>query len=310
MKRDNDLFHTAHAITCGLYVQIVLNDYICTILSLQQTGSNWQVDARDDLESSFCGAKFGPARGTQISLELNLTYRWHSAISAKDQRWLEQHMSKLLPNVRIEEMTAQDMLLAMRQFAARQPSNPSQRSLAGLHRHDGGNFEDAGLVKILSETTEDAAASFGPRHVPVVLRVVEIMGIQQARAWDVASLNEVRRYFGLTAHKSFADITSDPEIAASLEALYGNVEDVELYPGVVFEEPCISSNPGSAACSGISTTRAILFDAIALIQGDKFYRSDYTPSHLTAFGYKEVSTDRSIAGGGVMYKLLMRALHK
>lgn len=182
--------------------------------------------------------------------------------------------------------------------------------MAGLHRPNGGNFEDAGLARILSETTEDTAASFGPRQVPIVLKVVEIMAIQQARALGLASLNEVRRYFGLTAHASFADITSDPEIAACLEVLYGNVEDVELYPGVVVEEPNISLNPASDVCASTSTTRAILLDAMALIQGDPSYKSEYNPSRLTAFGYKEISTDPSIAGGGVMYKLLMRALRK
>ncbi|KAF3035370.1 hypothetical protein E8E11_005370 [Didymella keratinophila] len=246
MKHDNDLFQTARAITCGLYMQIVVNDYICTILGLHQAGSDWQVDPRKYIDTSFCGAKFGQARGNQINLELNLTYRWHSTISTKDQPWLEQHMAKLLPNVRVENMTAQDMLLAMRQFAARQPSNPGGRTLAGLQRHNGDSFEDADLVQVLTDTTEVVAASFGPRQVPIVLKVIEIMGIQQARAWEVASFHEVRRYFGLPAHNSFADITSDPEIAKCLETLYGGVEDVELYPGVVVEEPCISSNPASA----------------------------------------------------------------
>lgn len=310
MKRDNDLFQTVRAIICGLYMQIVVNDYVRTILGLHRAGSDWQVDPRKDIDTSFFGAKFGQGRGNQISLELDLTYRWHSAISTKDQGWLEQHMAKPLPNLRVENMTAQDMLLAMRQFAARQPSNPSERTLAGLQTHNGGSFEDADLVQILTVTTEDVAASFGPRQVPIVLKVIEIMGIQQARAWEVASLNEVRQYFGLPAHNSFADITSDPEIAKCLETLYGDVEDVELYPGVVVEEPCISSKPASAVRTGISTTRAILFDAMALIQSDCFYKSDYTPSRLTAFGYKEISTDQTIAGGGVMYKLLMRALRK
>lgn len=291
-------------------MQIVLNDYIRTILSLQRVDTDWEVNPREGLDTSFCGTKLGQARGNQISLELNLTYRWHSAISTKDQYWLEQHIAKLLPGVKVEDMTAQDMLLAMRQFAAQQPSDPSERTWAGLQRQHGRNFDDADLIKILTDTTKNVAASFGPRQVPTVLKVVEIMGIQQARAWGVASLNEVQGHFGLTAHKSFTDINSDPEIATSLEVLYGNVDDVELYPGVVVEESKVPMTTESGPCTGFFTTRAILFDAINLIQGDRFYTVDYTPNHLTAFGYKEVSNDPSIAGGGVMYKLLMRALRK
>jgi hypothetical protein len=310
MERDDALFQTARLITCGLYMKIVLNDYIGTIMSLQHADKDCEDDLQNDLETSLCGAKFGEARGNQISLQLNLTYRWHSAISVKDQHWLEQHIAKLLPDVRVEDMTAHNMLLAMRQFAAQQPSDPSERTWAGLLRCPGKNFDDADIAKILTDSTEDVAASFGPRQIPIILKVFETMGIHQARAWGVASLNEVRRHFGLIAHKSFADINSDPEIARSLEMLYGDVENVELYPGVVVEEPSLSSGSALETRRSISTTRAILFDAMALIQSDRFCTVDDTASHLTAFGHKEVSTDPSIAGGGVMYKLLMRALRK
>lgn len=68
--------------------------------------------------------------------------------------------------------------------------------------------------------------------------------------------------------------------------------------------------PGSGLCAGFTTTRAILSDALALVRGDRFYTVDYTPHNLTSFGFREASNDSSIAGGGVMYKLLNRALRK
>ena len=68
--------------------------------------------------------------------------------------------------------------------------------------------------------------------------------------------------------------------------------------------------PGSGLCAGFTTTRAILSDALALVRGDRFYTVDYTPFHLTTFGYREVSNDITVAGGGVMYKLLMRAFRE
>ena len=39
-KRDNDLFQTARLVTSGLYVQIILNNYIRTILDLQRMESS------------------------------------------------------------------------------------------------------------------------------------------------------------------------------------------------------------------------------------------------------------------------------
>lgn len=72
------------------------------------------------------------------------------------------------------------------------------------------------------------------------------------------------------------------------------------------EEPKTPMAPGSGLCAGFTTTKVILSDALALVRGDRFCTVDYTPHRLTAFGYNEASNDRSIAGGGVMYKLLMR----
>lgn len=65
--------------------------------------------------------------------------------------------------------------------------------------------------------------------------------------------------------------------------------------------------PGSGLCAGFTTSRAILSDALALVRGDRFYTVDYTPHHLTSFGFREASNDHTIAGGGVMYKLFQRA---
>lgn len=80
-----------------------------------------------------------------------------------------------------------------------------------------------------------------------------------------------------------------------------------MYPGVVVEEAKVPMTPGSGLCAGFTTTKAILSDAVALTRGDRFYTLGYSPVTLTAFGYKEASNDASIAGGGVMYRLLMRA---
>ncbi|KAJ8115411.1 hypothetical protein OPT61_g2940 [Boeremia exigua] len=309
-KRDEDLFQTARLITCGLYVQIILNDYVRTILNLQRVESTWNLDPRKDFKNSFGQPLVRAAFTNQASIEINLIYRWHSTISVKDEQWLEQHISKLLPDVKVETMSVRELYDYMREFASQQPSDPGNRTWSGLQRQPGDHFNTADLVKLLTEATEDTAASFGPRQVPIALKVIEVMGIRQARAWGVASLNEVRRHFGMAPYESFLDINSDPEIATALETLYGSVENVELYPGVVVEQPKVPMVPGSGLCASFTSSRAILANALSLVRGDRFYTVDYTPTKLTAFGYKEASSDPSIAGGGVMYKLFMRAFRK
>ncbi|TKA64099.1 hypothetical protein B0A55_09955, partial [Friedmanniomyces simplex] len=45
-KRDDDLFQTGRLITCGLYVNMILLDYVRTILNLNRTDENWQLNPR------------------------------------------------------------------------------------------------------------------------------------------------------------------------------------------------------------------------------------------------------------------------
>jgi linoleate 10R-lipoxygenase len=103
------------------------------------------------------------------------------------------------------------------------------------------------------------------------MRAIEILGIEQSRAWKVASLNEFRAFFGLQQHKTFEDINSDPDVVNTLRELYDHPDFVEMYPGLVAEEPKIPMVPGSGLCPGFTISRAILSDAVALVRGDRFY---------------------------------------
>lgn len=103
------------------------------------------------------------------------------------------------------------------------------------------------------------------------------------------------------------EINSDPVVAEALETLYGHPDNVELYPGVSVEDAKIPMVPGSGLCPGFTIATAILSDAVALVRGDRFYTVDYSPTSLTNWGYNIVAADNGVAGGGVMYKLLMNA---
>lgn len=45
--------------------------------------------------------------------------------------------------------------------------------------------------------TAEPAAAFGARGVPAIMRVNEIMGLEQSRRWGICSLNEFRKFLGL-----------------------------------------------------------------------------------------------------------------
>lgn len=101
------------------------------------------------------------------------------------------------------------------------------------------------------------------------MKAVDVLGINQGRAWGAASLNEVRKFFNLKPHETFLEINPDPDVAASLEALYSHPDNVELYPGVSVEDTKPPLVPGSGLCSGLTIAKAILSDAVALVRGDR-----------------------------------------
>jgi hypothetical protein len=305
-KRDEDLFQTARQVTCELYRNIILNDYSRTILNLQQTDPGCSAKSHSDLQDIFVQSDKTAASENQISAEFDLLSGWLSTVSTRDEESLKHHESSRdldkTPNVRTSAGTIRHHAL--------QPPVPWRRSFGELRRQPGGNFETADLVRILKEATEDTSASFGSHQIPISLKAVRVQSTQKARDIGIATLNEVRAHYGLDAHKSFSDINPDQDIATALELLYGDVANVELYPGAMIEEPKVSTYPELGTYAGLTSTRVISSELLSLVQGGRFPTVDSALFYLTAFGYNESSSDPSIAQGGVMYKLLMRVLRK
>ncbi|EXK24073.1 hypothetical protein FOMG_19185 [Fusarium oxysporum f. sp. melonis 26406] len=318
LKRDNDLFQTGRLVTCGLYVNIIVSDYLRTILNLNRNpiASDWKLDPRDDFSEIFDSQGTPRGIGNQVSVEFNMIYRWHSAVSRQDEAWANGFFKEVFgPNANPDTMSTDEFLQGLRKWSWSLPGDPEKWTFGGLTRLEDGRFPDAELVRLLQTGTENVAGkyscnglgAFGARNIPHVFKALEVYGIQQGRQWGLATLNEFRLFFKLKPYTTFADMNSDPSIAEALEAMYGHPDNVELYPGLLAEETKKPMEPGSGLCPGFTTSFAIMSDAVALVRGDRFYTVDYSPSNLTSFGYTEVSSDFDVAGGGMMYKLLMRA---
>lgn len=91
-KYDNDLFQTGRLVTCSMYINIILKDYVRTILNVHRTNSVWSLDPRSDI-----GDSVALATGNQVSAEFNLVYCWHSCVSQRDQKWTEDLYNELFP---------------------------------------------------------------------------------------------------------------------------------------------------------------------------------------------------------------------
>jgi hypothetical protein len=304
-KYDNDLFQTGRLITCGLYVNIILIDYVRTILDLNRTDSNWQLNPRADMENVPIGV------GNQVSAEFNLVYRWHSTVSDRDEKWTQEMWEGLFGKGRDQKTVGKyEFLKRLGEVYKTTDPDPSKRKFAGLARNQDGSLPDQGLVDLLTSSIEDCANSFGPNRVPAVFRAIEVLGIEQARSWNLGSLNEFRKYFDLEPHKTFESITKDKYVQEQLKHLYDHPDKVEIYPGIVVEDAKQPMAPGSGLCPGYTVSRAVLSDAVALVRGDRFYTKDYNPSTLSNWGYRLVDSDTDIDNGCVFYKLFLCAFPK
>lgn len=70
------------------------------------------------------------------------------------------------------------------------------------------------------------------------------LNIQRGRDHGVPSLNDTRQALGLPAHNSIDDITSDPELQATLLEAYGDIDEIDLWVGGLAEDPVGDSQLG------------------------------------------------------------------
>lgn len=310
-KQDHDLFNTARLIVGGLYVSISLGDYLRAIMNLHSVNTEWCMDPRTEIGKQYDGEGVPRGVGNMVSVEFNLLYRFHSCISKKDERWTNDFLLKLLPDKKAEDLdkiTLPELGAAFVAYEKSIPAEPSERTFDNLKRGPDGRFKDEDLVRILKEAMEDPAGTFGSNMVPKALKIIEIQGINQARRWGCASLNEFREFFGLKRYEKFTDINSDEYIAKVLEQLYQHPDMVEMYPGMMIEDIKAARNPGVGVCPTYTVGRAVLADAVTLVRSDRFLTLDYSVSNLTAWGMNEITGDTKVLGKSMLYKLIQRGL--
>ena len=301
-QRDEDLFQTGRLITCGLYVSIILSDYLRTIMNLNRTNDKWMIDPRKDIKNLPKGS------GNQVAAEFNLIYRWHSAVSKRDAKFTEEYFQKLFPDKATEEVEERELLQRLgRMEGELLATDPEKREFHELKREPDGKFSDDDLVDIIQAGIEDVGNEFGAQTVPTVFKAVEALGIKQARAWNLGTLNEFRKHFNLTTYKTFEEINPDPYVAGQLRHFYDHPDNVEIYPGLAIEARKKLSVPGAGLVPPFTVARALFSDATAVIRGDRFYAIEHNPKQLTNWGYSEQDSDMEVDNGCCFYKLFLRA---
>lgn len=96
---------------------------------------------------------------------------------------------------------------------------------------------DYGVEALVESFTKQIAGKIGggknlhPRLLHIAVGVIE-----ESRKLRVQPFNEYRKRFGLKTYTSFQDLTGETEVASQLESLYGDIDAVEFYPGILLEK--------------------------------------------------------------------------
>lgn len=77
------------------------------------------------------------------------------------------------------------------------------------------------------------------------------LNIQRGRDHGLPDYNSIRTAYGLPPVASFSEITSDPVLAAALQAVYGSVYDIDVWVGALSEDHLAGSSLGPLLTAGI-----------------------------------------------------------
>ena len=112
-----------------MYINIVLYDYVRTILGLNRTNDSWVLDPRVSGPNVYSSEGTPMGVGNQVSCEFNLLYRWHSAISDRDDKWTENFTQKVFAGRDISKLTKNEFLLGLGAWLQSIDPDPSKRNL-------------------------------------------------------------------------------------------------------------------------------------------------------------------------------------
>ncbi|KAK4541311.1 hypothetical protein LTR36_008069 [Oleoguttula mirabilis] len=315
--QDNDIFQLARNINVGFFATVVLKDYVAAILNTPRANSSWSLDLGKEIVSG--GKRVERGTGNVVSVEFAVLYHWHAALSAADANWMENLLKWNLPDLESGKLTLDDMTPALFYEVVKKEgmklytTPPRQWTFKDSQGKDmvrgpDGRFSDHELAELIKDCIEEPAHAFGAHGTPASLKVVDIMGQLQARdMFNVCTMNEFRKYLNLKPYESFEAWCEDKDTAGAAELLYGHIDNLELYPGLMAEctKPPI---PGSGVCPGQTTGRGILDDAVSLVRGDRFLSTDFNSNTLTNWGASKVADIPPGAYGGMLPHLLLTGL--
>lgn len=144
-------------------------------------------------EIKQAGSRVERGTGNVVSVEFAVLYHWHAALSAADAKWMEDLLKKNLPELKSIDDVTPDMFKKVLYTEGHKlkDSLPRTWTFGGIERQADGEFDDVDLAEIIKDCIESPAHAFGAHGTPASLKMVDIMGMLQARdKFQVCTMNE------------------------------------------------------------------------------------------------------------------------
>ncbi|XP_069330727.1 prostaglandin G/H synthase 1 isoform X2 [Eulemur rufifrons] len=96
---------------------------------------------------------------------------------------------------------------------------------------------DYGVEALVDAFSRQSAGRIGGgRNMDHHVLHVAVDVIKESREMRLQPFNEYRKRFGMKPYASFQELTGEKEMAAELEELYGDIDALEFYPGLLLEK--------------------------------------------------------------------------
>jgi hypothetical protein len=150
-------FSSDFRITCGLYANIILNDFVSTLVGIPDLDTAWLLDPSVGEATESLVNDRTPPTGNQVSCEFSLLSQWHMLMSARDEKWMQGSLSHVFPGSDPTTATLEDFQRGISGYLGTLAADPAKRRCGDLVRGNDGTFDNDALLKVLSESTEDCA---------------------------------------------------------------------------------------------------------------------------------------------------------
>jgi Animal haem peroxidase len=231
----DQLYQMARAITTAEYENIVYKEYLPVLI----------------------GPVLGPYRGYSPHIDAEILQEFSTAAFRVGHSQIsdEQEGIDNAGNTVFSESLAQAFFNT--------PEDDEANGFNPLLRNLGGDFSQATDVYATSVLRNLLFADLPGGGADEI----DLIAIDIRREYDVGlgTLNQTRKALGLPRYTSFAQLTSDPTLRQDFEALYGTIDNVDLFMGGLAE------HHAPRAVVGPTFQAIIALQFYALRTGDRFF---------------------------------------